>query len=75
MTAETTIPVVPAADDMDDDTFVLHFNKRHRDSLGGLTALRLQFLTPYVMECYRIFHERLHRVRIDLNHKHADEVS
>ena len=60
---ETTrrIVTVPAADDMDDKTFIKHFNLRHSGSLRGLEHLSLEFLTPYVILCYRTYHDWLHR--------------
>lgn len=60
---------VPDADEMDDATFILHFNKRHKDSLGGLAGL-LPSIQPYVLSLYRAFHRRLHAIRIDLDHEH-----
>jgi hypothetical protein len=47
------------ADTMSDETFRLHFSRRHADQLGGLAEL------PYDMdeettELYRKFHDRLH---------------
>jgi hypothetical protein len=67
-------PVVPHPDDMTDDTFVKHFNRRHSDHLGGLAALDLDHLTPYVLGCYRSFHNQLHGIlrRAELDHEHAE---
>jgi len=61
---------VPAEGEMDDETFVKHMNLRHHDSLGGLSQLVFQWISPYVLECYRKFHHQLHAVRIDLDHEH-----
>jgi hypothetical protein len=63
---------VPAAEDMNDETFCLHMTHRHKDSLAGLDALIPQFLSPYVLGMYRSFHDRLHRLRTDLAHEHLD---
>lgn len=63
--------LVSNADNMDTFDFVRHMNLRHGDSLGGLTHLSDK-LGDYVEECYRIFHDRLHKVRIDLEHEHAE---
>lgn len=53
--------------EMSDETFVMHMNKRHRGSLGGLRAL---WVAPDTMPIWRIFHARLHDLRIDLKHEH-----
>jgi len=70
MPVQQEVQVVVNADRMDDETFLLHMNKRHRDSLGGL--LRIWFINEYITECWRIFHDRLHRFRIDFEHEHGD---
>ena len=58
------------ADDVSDIDFTKHMNLRHRDSLGG--AFSISYLNPYVTECWRIFHARLHALRIDLTHYHSE---
>jgi hypothetical protein len=60
---------VPNADDMDTDIFCMHMTHRHLDSLGGLGYLS-PTIDEYVEECYRIFHDRLHKVRVGLEHEH-----
>lgn len=50
--------------------FAKHMTYRHLDSLGGLTYLS-ENLDEYVEECYRIFHDRLHAIRLNLEHEHA----
>ena len=59
------------ADYMDSTTFSLHMTHRHHDSLGGLSYLSDQ-LGEYVEEMYRVFHDRLHATRIDLEHYHSE---
>lgn len=61
--------LVRDADEMDSVAFAKHMTYRHLDSLGGLSYLS-DSLDEYVEECYRIFHDRLHRIRIDLEHEH-----
>ena len=56
---------VPAADDMDLETFCLHMTHRHADSLGGLAELDPERLDNYLEECYRSFHDKLHELRPD----------
>jgi hypothetical protein len=63
------VHLVVNADGMDDDIFIMHMNKRHRDSLGGL--LRIWFTSEYMTECWRVFHDRLHQLRIGLGHEHG----
>lgn len=50
---------VPNADDMDDETFVAHFEKRHADQMAGRTTLRLD---DELTEMYRTFHDRIHEL-------------
>jgi len=58
------------ADSMESEVFQKHMEKRHRESLGGLTELRLT--TAYLVQCYRSFHRKLHQFRPDLLHEHED---
>jgi hypothetical protein len=58
---------VPHPDDMDLITFIKHFGARHADSLPEGYALSPERMTPYVEECWRRFHERLHRLRTGPN--------
>lgn len=65
--------LVADADGMDSTHFALHMTNRHIDSLGGLTYLS-DDLGEYVEELYRVFHDRLHAVRVDLEHEHATSL-
>jgi hypothetical protein len=66
--------LVQDADNMSSKEFSLHMTHRHHDSLGGLKYLP-DNLGDYVEECYRIFHDRLHATRVDLEHEHARDYS
>ena len=68
--APDSATVVVPAEDMDDETFVRHMNKRHRSSLGGLPYL-WETCDPYVTSCWRAFHEQLHRWHITIRHEHG----
>jgi hypothetical protein len=58
-------------DDMGTDNFIKHMEYRHKDSLGGLRYLN--FPTDYVEECWRTFHDTLHRLHLyNLNHYHGN---
>lgn len=59
--------LVRDADTMDDEFFCMHMSKRHQDSLAGQS-----YIEPAgdATEAYRAFHERLHRLRVDLEHRH-----
>lgn len=71
MSAEK-VAVVKHSDDMDDNSFELHMNRRHSESLGGLSDVSFAHTSPYVMHCWRLFHRTLHRLRQpDINHEHA----
>jgi hypothetical protein len=63
--------LIPNAWDMDKNTFKKHFELRHSDSLGGLISL----LPNFDDEMYGSFHDRLHAIRIDLDHEHKDSKS
>jgi hypothetical protein len=63
--------VVPA-DNMDDETFIKHVNKRHSDTVSDLKFL-WDTGNPDVTEAWRAFHDRLHRLRIDLTHYHRQQ--
>lgn len=69
-TSEDNVRVDPEHG-MDGRTFVMHMNKRHSDSLGGLPRL-WETCDPYVTACWRAFHTQLHRWRLDLSHVHED---
>lgn len=60
--------LVQNADEMDDDTFCMHMNKRHSSSLGGLASI--EPVAPGTTDAWRSFHDRLHRLRVDLRHEH-----
>lgn len=70
---QTDKSLVADADEMDSGDFAKHMTHRHLDSLGGLTYLS-DNLGDYVEELYRVFHDRLHAVRIDLEHEHAGSL-
>jgi hypothetical protein len=63
--------LVASVDEMLTSIFALHMTHRHHDSLGGLNYLP-DDLDEYVESCYRIFHDRLHETRVDLDHEHED---
>jgi hypothetical protein len=68
----TDIITVRNADDMGPDTFRKHMDYRHRASLGGLIYLP-PFPSDYVEECWRTFHDTLHRLGLqdDIDHNHG----
>lgn len=57
---------------MEIDVFEKHMNSRHAGSLGGLSELTLP--TAYLASCYKSFHDRLHRVRVDIQHDHKEYI-
>lgn len=70
MTSEKVL--VPAAEDMDDDTFAKHMSLRHGDSLGGLRNISFSLYNHGLATAWRAFHGRLTRLRLDLDHEHAE---
>lgn len=63
--------LVVDADEMDSTDFAKHMSYRHQESLGGLRFLS-DNLGDYVEGMYRVFHDRLHATRVDLEHEHED---
>jgi hypothetical protein len=69
MSAEMIEPeLVQHTDNMDTETFALHMEHRHPESLAGM--IPLWFTDDYVEECYRSFHRQLHRFNQRLGHGH-----
>lgn len=68
--AVSNVTLVQSAGNMDRVTFCLHMTHRHQDSLGGMTELNPDAQSDYTEELWRTFHDRLHRLRIGLDHEH-----
>lgn len=76
MPEETATEVirVPHPDDMDTETFCKHFSVRHPESLPEGFTLSPD-MDEYVEECWRRFHERLHRLRLSSDpYEHAHKL-
>ena len=63
---------VPAAEEMDDDTFVKHLELRHRDECKIETHLS-EHGRDIWLPMYRTFHDRLHRLAVPGQHDHEHE--
>lgn len=63
------VVAVRATEEMDVDTFIMHMNHRHAESISGGKIARPQF--EAVEQAYRSFHERLHSLK-DLEHEHDE---
>jgi hypothetical protein len=61
--------IVQSADAMTDEQFKLHFEKRHGDSMGGLSHFSPN-ITRAVLFLYRSFHKKLHELRPEIMHEH-----
>lgn len=74
MEEEVESELVQATNDMDTETFALHMEHRHPESLAGM--IPLWFSSDYVEDCYRSFHRQLHRLRIKnlFGHHHPPEA-
>lgn len=53
---------VPHPDDMDAETFCKHVNARHAGGLPDGFALSPELTDEYVADCWRRWHERMHRM-------------
>lgn len=65
------IQLVTNADDMDDETFCKHMSYRHQDSLGGMDEIWP--VAESTTDAWRSFHDRLHRLRLDIPHEHSTD--
>jgi len=61
---------VPAAEDMDRETFCKHITARHNEKLGDLKSLKPLFVSGYVEDLWRSFHRQLHNLRLQKNIDH-----
>lgn len=65
--------MVVSTDEMDDDTFIKHFNARHADKLPGLTSI-IPSIDKQTLNMYRTFHGHLHRwLQMEMPHEHRDD--
>lgn len=60
--------VVTSADHMDAQTFLKHLRRRHPAVLAGNIPA---FSSEYVEECYRVYHDKVHELVLDLEHEHG----
>lgn len=64
--------MVVSTDDMDDETFIKHFNARHADQLPGITSI-IPCIDQETLNTYRTFHSHLHRWAepiLEMPHEH-----
>jgi hypothetical protein len=66
------IVLVQDADEMDTNRFLLHLQHRHPESRPAGTKPIEWFVSDYVEDCYRIFHDKLHELRVDIHHEHEE---
>jgi len=69
---EPELITVQNADYMDAEMFRKHMAKRHPESLVG-RGWRRPFATEYIEDCYRTFHDTIHRLSLygDMDHDHG----
>jgi hypothetical protein len=65
------IPLVVPIDWMDDETFLIHFEKRHADALPGMDGF-INNVHGSTVNSYRIFHDTIHRL-LPLGEPHEHE--
>lgn len=65
------IPLVVPADWMDDEDFLIHFERRHGDQLPGMDGF-VNNIHSSVVESYRVFHDTIHRL-FPIKHAHEHE--
>lgn len=65
------MPTVPAAEDMEDQIFLRHMDKRHRGDFKNYMELaNLPGMTEYKMTLWRNFHRRCHEIATPGQHDH-----
>ena len=64
--------IVVNADSMEYPIFRKHMSLRHPDSIGGIESLP-DALDEYVEECWRAFHDTVHRLSLygAMGHEHG----
>jgi hypothetical protein len=60
---------VPAAEDMDDETFIKHLEKRHADECHIEAPIKHRNGAGWI-GVYRAFHDRLHQIATPGQHDH-----
>jgi hypothetical protein len=61
---------VPHADDMDDDTFIKHLERRHAAECKiEETPMSRRAMSAWIGS-YRAFHDRLHQIEVPKQYKH-----
>jgi hypothetical protein len=69
---EPAIVVVPHHDDMDDETFILHLEKRHREECK-VEGFMSRYSVPKWIGNYRVYHDRLHDIATPDQYDHDHE--
>lgn len=72
ITTKMVVVEVPDADDMDDDTFLKHIEKRHAKECKVEGYIARRAVSAWI-NTYRVFHERLHRIAIPGQYDHEHE--
>lgn len=65
--------VVPDAGDMDDETFIMHLEKRHARDCGFENSPISRRAMEAWLPVYRAFHERLHRLAVPGQYDHEHD--
>lgn len=65
---------VPLAEDMDDDTFLNHLEKRHIHEVKVEGYIHRHAVDAWI-GCHRAFHDRLHQISVpdQYDHEHVEE--
>jgi hypothetical protein len=63
---------VPNAWEMDDETFIMHLEKRHRQDCKIETYMTRHNVDVWI-NMYRIFHDRLHTLEVPGQYDHYHE--
>lgn len=69
---ETEVVEVPNAWDMDDETFLLHLEKRHATDCKVESFISRNAVSSWI-GTYRAFHDRLHQIEVPGQYDHVHE--
>lgn len=74
MTKQAEVVVVPAIEDMDDETVYKHINARHKKDLGLSADMHYSpTLSQTLILTHRAFHRRIHELVPFHNHDHEEQ--
>lgn len=72
-TTVAEVPTVPCADEMDNDTFLKHYNKRHLQDSSMSRVIERDMAWEKLAGMWRAFHRRCHNLAVPGQYDHEHE--